>query len=221
MGIMSVASLIFILAEVGLALDWPISPLISWSLIGAFGAGTVLSYTINARRFPKESLGRANSALNLFHFAAAFGVQSLVGHVIALWPRDDLGHYPPEAYKAAFLGLAVSQLVALLWFLRPVNRNLQNTAVARISNRNATTRWARLRTVVSITLAMMLGAVVYSNWDRLVVPALAALRSGFWDNSAVKRLTDRLWAEKAFEPSPALNRWLRQRDQRPMGKTID
>ena len=123
-GIMSAASLLFIIAEVGLALDWPISPLISWSLIAAFGAGTVLSYTINARCFPKECIGRANSALNLFHFTAAFGVQSLVGRVVALWPRDDFGHYPPEAYKSAFLGLAASQLIALAWFLRPAHRGV-------------------------------------------------------------------------------------------------
>ena len=119
-GIMSVASLLFILAEVGLALEWPIHPMILWSVVAAFGAGTVLSYTINAQRFPKECIGRANSALNLFHFASAFGVQSLFGQVVALWPRDELGHYPPEAYKAAFLGLAALQVAALIWFMRPV-----------------------------------------------------------------------------------------------------
>jgi MFS family permease len=118
--IMSVATVVFIMAEVALALDWPIPPLIAWSLIAAFGAGTVLSFTINAQRFPKESIGRANSALNLFHFAAAFGIQCLFGQVVALWPRDALGHYPPEAYKVAFLGLASVQLVALVWFLKPL-----------------------------------------------------------------------------------------------------
>jgi MFS family permease len=216
-GIMSVASLLFIGAEVGLALDAPISPLLSWSLIAAFGAGTVLSYTINARRFPKECLGRANSALNLFHFTAAFAVQSLVGHVVALWPRDDLGHYPPEAYKAALLGLAALQLVALIWFVQPVNRNVQNATVPKILDRNAASRWAWLRTVVWTTLAIMLGAVIYGNRDRLVAPAVVALRSGFWDNAA-KRLPDRLRTDKAFELSRALNRWSHQRGQRPIGK---
>jgi MFS family permease len=132
--IMSVASLLFILAEVALALEWPIPPLILWSVVAAFGAGTVLSYTINAQRFPKECIGRANSALNLFHFAAAFGVQSLFGQVVALWPRDDLGHYPPEAYKAAFLGLAALQLASLFWFLKPdrARRSADAQCVARL-----------------------------------------------------------------------------------------
>lgn len=221
-GIMSAASLLFILAEVGLALDGPISPLISWSLISAFGAGTVLSYTINARRFPKECLGRANSALNLFHFAAAFAVQSLVGHVVALWPRDDLGHYTPEAYRAALLGLASLQLVALIWFMQPVHRPARGLAVPRILSPQSTRRWVALRIAVSLFLSMAaLATVGYSNRDRLEAPGLAALRSGFWEDSPAKRLADHLRNDTVFDPSHARNRWSRPSGQQPNGRPLE
>jgi MFS family permease len=209
-GIMSVASLLFILAEVALALDWPIPPLISWSIVAAFGAGTVLSYTINAQRFPKECIGRANSALNLLHFAAAFGVQSLFGNVVALWPRDELGHYPPEAYKAAFLGLAASQLVALLWFLKPIHRGaITPAAPPPLDVCPAATRTV-LRTVVSIGAALLLFSVAYNNRDRVAAPTLKALSSRLWTNGAVERAMN-------FTPKPAAvgaprrsNRWWKQ-----------
>lgn len=117
---MAFAALIFLVAEIGLALAWPISPLGAWCVVSAFAAATVLTYTMSAQHFPKDSVGRANSAFNLLHFIAAFSVQSLFGTIVARWPRDALGHYPPEAYKAAILCLAAVQLVALLWFLQPV-----------------------------------------------------------------------------------------------------
>lgn len=116
---MGAASLIFIAAETALAIAWPVPPLMCWCLISAFAAGTVLTYTMSAQHFPKESVGRANSAFNLLHFAAAFAVQSGFGAIVALWPRNALGHYPAEAYSTAFLCLIAIQIPALLWFLRP------------------------------------------------------------------------------------------------------
>lgn len=116
---MAGASLIFIGAEAALALGWPVPPLMCWCLISAFAAGTVLTYTMSAQHFPRESVGRANSAFNLLHFTAAFAVQSGFGAIVALWPRNALGHYPAQAYSAAFFCLIAIQIPALLWFLRP------------------------------------------------------------------------------------------------------
>lgn len=127
---MGAASLIFIAAEAALAIAWPVPPLMCWCLISAFAAGTVLTYTMSAQHFPKESVGRANSAFNLLHFVAAFAVQSGFGAIVALWPRDALGHYPAEAYSTAFLCLIAIQIPALLWFLRP---DLSGTPSSRAS----------------------------------------------------------------------------------------
>jgi hypothetical protein len=114
------AALLFIAAEMGLVFDLPVSPKLLWSAIAAFGAGTVFAYTITARTFPRGSIGRANTALNLLHFGAAFVVQSMFGTVVSWWPRNSLGQYPPEAYKTALLLLAVTQLLAAVWFFMPI-----------------------------------------------------------------------------------------------------
>jgi hypothetical protein len=52
---------------------------------------------------------------------AAFGLQSLAGFIIALWPASE-GRYPAEAHQAALaIGLAL-QLAALAWFAAPRQR---------------------------------------------------------------------------------------------------
>lgn len=219
-GIMSVASSLFILAEFSLALDWPIPPVISWSLVAAFGAGTVLSYTINAQRFPKECIGRANSALNLFHFGAAFGVQSLFGSVVALWPRDELGHYPPEAYKAAFLGLAALQLVALLWFLKPLDRQATMPAAPPRLNISRVTIGRGIRAAVSIGAALLLFVVAYNNRERMVPPTPAALRSSLWNHTAAKRAMDVPRDPTAADASQRPNRWSKQPGRGRIGEDL-
>lgn len=110
------AAVIFILAEVSLAFPKLMPAIVPWCIISAFAAGTVLTYTISAQRFPKESVGRANSAFNVLHFAAAFAVQIGFGQVLSVWPRDEAGHYPLEAYRWAVLGLVALQASCLLWF---------------------------------------------------------------------------------------------------------
>jgi MFS family permease len=83
--------------------------------VAIVGAGTVLSYAIVAEYFPKELTGRANGALNVFHFGWAFTLQYAIGLILQQWPSQD-GHYPTIAYQVALsfnLGL---QIAALAWF---------------------------------------------------------------------------------------------------------
>lgn len=87
-----------------------------WAMIAAVGAATVLSYTILATFVAKEAIGRANAALNLFHFGGAFAVQWAFGLILALWPTT-AGRYPVEAYKAALTSAIVLQSAALLYFV--------------------------------------------------------------------------------------------------------
>ena len=100
-----------VLAHVGLPV-----PLL-WGLIGAFGGMCVLSYSILDSVFSPALVGRANSALNVFHLTTAWAVQAAMGHVIAQWSADPSGHYPLAAYRAAFtlpLGL---QIIAFIWYV--------------------------------------------------------------------------------------------------------
>jgi type IV secretory pathway TrbF-like protein len=104
----------FITAQLALTLRLPVSSYLPWSIVAAAGSGTILSYAILAEHFPKEITGRANGALNVFHFGAAFAIQYIIGVVVAQWPSHE-GHYPAIAYQVAFgLNLCL-QTAALAW----------------------------------------------------------------------------------------------------------
>jgi MFS family permease len=119
------AACAFIVAELVLVFRLPIATLDLWALIAGMGAATVLSYSVLADLFPREAAGRANAALNLLHIGGAFAIQTAIGFLVDLWPRDLHGRYPASAYDLAFLILVAAQLVALLWFLRPRSRTLK------------------------------------------------------------------------------------------------
>jgi outer membrane protein OmpA-like peptidoglycan-associated protein/MFS family permease len=124
-------SIMLIAAMLCLAMDAPVPPLLPWSLIGMSGAATVLSYSIMPALFPREVTGRANGALNVLHFGAAFAIQNLVGQIVCMWPRDASGHYPPVAYGTAFVILAALQAMALAWFWLPREVSQRSPAVRR------------------------------------------------------------------------------------------
>ena len=73
-----------------------------------------------------SSACRANAALNVLHIGGAFAIQAGIGVIVGLWPRDPYGHYPPDAFAAAFLIIILLQFMALLWFLGPRWRTRQN-----------------------------------------------------------------------------------------------
>ena len=83
---------------------------------GFFGCTTavVLSYSLFSRRYPKEMIGRVNSALNVSVFVGMFSGQWAVGLVLNLWPQTDIG-YAPEAYAWALGGLWLMQAAGLAW----------------------------------------------------------------------------------------------------------
>lgn len=92
-----------------------LAPLL-WFLFVACGTAVVLSYSILARRYPKEMSGRANTAINTLGFAGMFTGQWVIGVVLDLWPKSATG-YAPEAYPWAFGVVWLAQLGGLLWFL--------------------------------------------------------------------------------------------------------
>ena len=115
---LGLVAIIFIAAQLALIMRSPLPTWIPWSLVAAVGAATVLSYAILAEYFPKESAGRANAALNVFHIGGAFALQYLTGLIVQLWTPSD-GHYPEIAYQTAF-GFNVSlQIATGIWFAVP------------------------------------------------------------------------------------------------------
>ena len=88
--------------------------LVLWSLFFGGSTSVVLSYTLFSRRYPKEMVGRVNSALNVSVFIGMFSGQWAVGAVINLWPPTASG-YAPEAYPWALGGLWLLQFAGLVW----------------------------------------------------------------------------------------------------------
>jgi MFS family permease len=111
----AILAVLFIAAQFALILRLPVPSSVPWSLVAVAGAGTVLSYAIVAEYFPKELAGRANGALNVFHFGWAFVLQYAIGLVLQQWPSQD-GHYPIIAYQVAFSFSLGLQIAALAWF---------------------------------------------------------------------------------------------------------
>jgi type IV secretory pathway TrbF-like protein/sugar phosphate permease len=122
--LMAIVAAIFIAIQLALILQLPVPSYLSWSVVAAVGAGTVLSYAIVAEYFPQELAGRANGALNVFHLGGAFIVQYSIGLILQQWTRDD-GHYPATAYQIAFGVNVAFQILALTWFELPrIRRSL-------------------------------------------------------------------------------------------------
>jgi MFS family permease len=117
-GLLAIAAILSIVAQLALIVRLPLPAIVSWSAIAIAGAATVLSYAILAEYFPKEVAGRANGALNVFHLAWAFIVQYGIGLILTQWPRAG-GHYPVIAYQVAFAVNVAAQIAALLWFVLP------------------------------------------------------------------------------------------------------
>ena len=168
--ILATAASVFVLAEIALALAWPVGPAIAWSLIGAFGAGTVLSYSLTAEWFDKATIGRANGALNVLHFGFAFLFQGAFGWIVSLWSPDAAGHYPPEAYADALLLTATCQLLALLWFVMPVVEARPQEPAAPLVQASRRGRW---RAVIAIVSIAMLGLTAHEAWRRDAAMQLA------------------------------------------------
>lgn len=116
--LLGLVAALFIATQFALILRLPLPSYLSWAVVAAVGAATVLSFAILAEYFPKQLTGRANGALNMFHIAAAFVVQYTTGIVLGQW-TPQAGHYPEIAYQTAFTLNLVLQIVAWVWFALP------------------------------------------------------------------------------------------------------
>jgi predicted MFS family arabinose efflux permease len=100
-----------------LALGVTTGALALWVIFIFASSAAVLSYSILARRYPKEMAGRVNTALNTFAFLGMFLGQWIAGLILSRWPPT-AGGYDPEAYRWALGVLWLVQLAGLAWFWR-------------------------------------------------------------------------------------------------------
>jgi predicted MFS family arabinose efflux permease len=92
----------FFLAQAGIVLEVHALRLPVWFVFGMSGQVAVLAYPWLASRFGAAQAGRANTAMNLVLFLAAFAIQYAIGAVIGLFPQGSGGGYDPRSYQAAF-----------------------------------------------------------------------------------------------------------------------
>jgi MFS family permease len=154
-------------AQAALVLRWHIPSYLSWGMIAAAGAATVLSFAILTEYFPKEMSGRANAALNLLHVGSAFVLQSAAGLVIEQWPAAD-GIYPADAHRSALAAGLLLQLASLAWFALPTRRapgptmahvatrplpTVQRRAIPATPYQRAASAWAQHADLISTLVA--------------------------------------------------------------------
>ncbi len=117
--VVAVGTLLFILSQSGLLVPDGRAHWLVLVGMGCLANVTLLLYPALAEKIPPQLIGRANTALNLFVFVGAFGVQYAVGLLIDLVPPLSPGVYPPSAYQFAFAALILAETLSWLWFIRP------------------------------------------------------------------------------------------------------
>jgi len=117
----------FMAIEAAVMAAAPVPPVLLLGVFGAFGAVTVLSFSLVGELFPPFLVGRANGALNVLHLGTAFLMQAGIGAIVSLWPARAGGHTPAAAYAAAFGCLIMVQATAFAWFLFACSRRAART----------------------------------------------------------------------------------------------
>ncbi|MEZ0303455.1 MAG: MFS transporter [Hyphomicrobiaceae bacterium] len=102
---------LFLLSQVGIVLEVTSWNLLFWIPFGMSGQVAVLAYPWLSARFGAALSGRANTAMNLLLFLAAFAIQYAIGAIIALYPTTAAGGYDPKSYQVAF-GLCLALEIA-------------------------------------------------------------------------------------------------------------
>jgi MFS family permease len=113
--VLTIASIVFITAEVALICGLQVSSYVLWAVIASLGGASVLTYAIIAEYFPTGMIGKANAALSTCHIGGTLVLQYAIGVVIDSWVGH-AGHYPPIAHRTAFAIVVVMQVAALAWF---------------------------------------------------------------------------------------------------------
>jgi MFS family permease len=124
---------LFLLVQLGAALNYLPSLALLSVLFSLVGTITGLEYAIVAQSMPATLTGRASTCLNLLIFVGAFVVQTGFGLLLGMWQPDMLGRYPVMAYRVAFGVLVLIQLPGLATYLHARYR-LSDAAFSHAKN---------------------------------------------------------------------------------------
>ncbi|GIX47301.1 MAG: membrane protein [Candidatus Tectimicrobiota bacterium] len=119
--------LVFLVVQGLLAYGVTAATAVLWGIFGFCGAAAILPYALVSQHFPAALAGRANTALNVLVFVAAFLCQYGMGAMIALWPPAAGGGYVLAAYRASFGALLGLQALAYLWMVWPRHDGTRRT----------------------------------------------------------------------------------------------
>jgi len=90
----------------------------AWLVFGMTGQLAILAYPWLSSYYGTALSGRANTAMNLLIFTAAFGTQYFIGAVIELFPTTANGGYAMEGYQVGFGLCLLAQSLGLIWYLQ-------------------------------------------------------------------------------------------------------
>ncbi len=113
---------VFLTSQLLIILDPPGLRLIAWIAFGMSGQTAILAYPWLSKHFGAKRSGRANTAMNLIIFGAAFLVQSAIGAIIDTFPKLPSGGFGVAAYQAGFGTFWLIEIAALAWYLRQRRR---------------------------------------------------------------------------------------------------
>ncbi len=111
------AAVLFMLAELGIVLEWITGSAVLWAVFGATFNVITLTYAALSQHFGPAFAGRANTGMNVLSGTGAFVLQYAIGAVIGLWPQTAAGGYDPRGYQVAFAILLGLQVLAFAWFV--------------------------------------------------------------------------------------------------------
>ena len=89
----------------------------AWLVFGMTGQLAILAYPWLSSYYGTALSGRANTAMNLLIFMAAFASQYFIGWVISLFPTTESGGYAVEGYQVSFGLCLAAQILGLIWYL--------------------------------------------------------------------------------------------------------
>jgi len=116
LGVMLAFMSLYLVAQIGIVLQWTEYALVLWLIFGMSGQVAILAYPWLSSHFGSSLSGRAHTAVNLMIFACAFLAQYAIGAIIELYPQVSQGTYDPASYRTAFGVFLAIQFAALIWF---------------------------------------------------------------------------------------------------------
>ncbi|MGH1481247.1 MAG: MFS transporter [Geminicoccales bacterium] len=108
----------FLISEALIVLQVESLMLPAWLVFGMTGQLAILAYPWLSSYYGTALSGRANTAMNLLIFMAAFGTQYFIGAVIELFPTTANGGYAMEGYQVGFGLCLLAQSLGLIWYLQ-------------------------------------------------------------------------------------------------------